>query len=74
MRHNQGLCYYVNKATIVHLRTKYLVVKGSRPLSLQNKWRVKQNAGRFSTKLEASALGRQWENGAGVWVGLWLMN
>lgn len=73
-RHHQGLCYYVNKGAIAHLRTKYPVVKGSRPLSLQNKWQVKQNAGSFSTKLEVLALGRQWKNGAGIWVGLWVMN
>lgn len=62
----------LTREPLSNFRTKYLIVKGSRPLSLQNKWQVKQNAGHFSTKLEASALGRQWENGAGVWVRLCL--
>lgn len=33
---------------------------------------LKQNAGRFSTRLEKLSLERQWKKIAGIWIGLWM--
>lgn len=69
-RHHQDLCRYANKGAIAHLGTNYLVVQGSRPLPLQNKWQVKQNAGSFSIKLRSMDLGETVKEGSWIWVGL----